>query len=772
MLAAAVAVAGVAAAVPAVRSSALLGAAWAAVGLTGIGLVLHRRRGQHGWPVLLAMLLFNAAATTVVQVFDRVGTLALGLVLASQLCSGLLAATLLTGGPTQVPVPGAVPGGVPGVPVPAGAEHDPRTPLVDRAVVGLVLALTAAQLGALAGWGGGTGVGRSALVVPVLDVLAAAALIRIVVVRVGCSPAVVAGTAAALTTVAADLFAQLGGARVPLPGRPVQALAAGSVLLFGVAALHPSIRVVFGAGAVVRRPPSASFFGLLPLVFVPPALWVVACGAGADGLPTPVFLLVGSLAAGLCVLRGGRALQFGERLADHDVLTDLFNRRGLLRTWARRDPHVDWSLLFVDVDEFKAVNDAHGHDVGDLLLLGVRDRLLAAVPPDAVPARLGGDEFVVVVRTEQAPLAAAAVLDSLRQPVSAAGLSLSVSASIGIADAETGTGLPEMLTRADSAMYAAKAAGRDTAMGYQPEMRTQLTRRSQLTAQVRQLLGGQDTGVGRLRVEFQPIVELASGVAVGAEALVRWDHPDHGVLPPGHWLGLVNASRLDLHLDRAVAREVVSALARWRGSGLAALPVSLNLTRASLLDPRTGAWLTALLAGAGVPTRLLHVEITEHESLPEDVAVATNVATLREAGIELALDDYGTGYTSLDYLRRFPVSVLKLDRSVVSGVATDGDRVVAGVAAMARTLSLDLVAEGVETSEQRRALVDLGVRLGQGWLFARALSPERFASDHLVPELTGPDFPCPELSGAQLAAGPLGAVAGVLSGGSGVRAPD
>lgn len=325
------------------------------------------------------------------------------------------------------------------------------------------------------------------------------------------------------------------------------------------------------------------------------------------------------------------------------------------------------------------------------------------------------------------------LLGSVKRSVRLGDITLTVGASIGIAPAADKTPIGELITRADVAMYAAKAAGRNTAAAFDPRMRVEVARRYGLTAQIRQLLTGTSPVVGSLEVHYQPLIELSSGAAVGAEALVRWQHPTLGLLPPGDFLELVSACGLDLDLDTAVLVQITADMVRWRQDGRLVLPVSLNLTRASLTDPLTPDRILDRLTAAEISPRLLDVEITEHERLPDDLDVAVGLHRLAAAGIGVHLDDYGTGYTSLDYLRRFPISVLKLDRSVVVGVETDGDILIEGIAAMAATLDVDLLAEGVETPQQRDRLIELGIRYGQGWLFDRALPADDYARTVLTP---------------------------------------
>ena len=709
-----------AAVLPPARSPLIAAAAWASVALVLAGVGRHRQGRRSPWLLVAAMLAFWAVGTTLVQLQDRVSALTVVVVGAGQAIAVAVSIVLLR---TLAP-----------------ERRRRRAATLDLLVIAVVLALVLVQLVAVAlarvpgtpavpGSGGRSG-WTAAVVVPTVDVAITGLLVRVAVVNARLQPAAALGLVAAVGTVLYDLVAQLGGHRLALPGSGDQVLGIGCVLLFGVAALHPTMGLVFDRSVVVRRPPSAALLGLLPLVAVPVGVWSVARAMPVRGLPTAVFLLTGSVVAGLCLVRGAQALRAVEHLAEHDVLTGLPNRRGLERVFADPAPAAGRRLLLVAVDEFKQVNDTHGHDVGDALLLAVRDRLVDAVGSRGVVARLGGDEFVILTASEQSDALAADVQQGMRAAVGVGALSLQLRASIGLANSEDTAHdtLSDLLTCADVAMHAAKSAGRDTLRTFRPRMRAEVARRFTLTAQLRRLLTASATDAGRLQVLYQPLVDLASGAAVGAEALVRWDHPEHGRLAPAHFLGLVHAGGLDHQLDTAVRHTVVTQLAAWRQQGHHPLPVSVNLTRASMEDPLLAGRVLADLAEHAVPPRLLHLEITEHEQLPDEDGVAASLHRLASAGVDVHLDDYGTGYTSLDYLRRYPISLLKLDRSVVCAVRAGDDPLVAGIAAMARTLSVELLAEGVETPEQREHLLGLGIRYGQGWLFHRALSAASYAA--------------------------------------------
>jgi diguanylate cyclase (GGDEF)-like protein len=476
---------------------------------------------------------------------------------------------------------------------------------------------------------------------------------------------------------------------------------------------------------------------MLPLVLVPAATWWVAQASGVPGLPGWTVPVTGAVVAGLCLVRAAAALRSSEHLAEHDPLTDLANRRGLAVAHADRDPATVHGLLLVDLDEFKQVNDTHGHDIGDALLLQVRDRLAAATGGLGTVARLGGDEFVVLLPAADAREVAERLLGSLEVPVVVDELVLRVAASVGFASEDTvvaggSASLAELLTHADVAMYSAKRDGGSRLAEFHPEMRVAVARRYTLGSEIRRLLSGPSPEVGRLELHYQPLVELATGRAVGAEALVRWRHPVRGLLPPAEFLGVVSENDLDVRLDAIVLEEVLGQVVRWREQGRPLLPVSVNFTPDSLQEEGLADDVLTALRRFDLPTSSIHVEITEHAELPPEGPAARTLKTLAEAGIDIHLDDYGTGYTSLDYLRRFPVRMLKLDRSVVESVTADEAPLVAGVQAMADALRLAVVAEGVENFAQRDRLLALGVRYAQGYLFSRPLPAHDFAEQYLV----------------------------------------
>ena len=696
---------------PAWRSPAVVVASVLGLLLVGAGIALHRPAGA-AWPLVALMLALWGAGAVVVQVRGGIPAFAVATVWVGQAVAAALVVLVARGRATS-PVQTA------------GARFD-------GLVIATVLLLVGAQLVVVALSGDGD---LASAVVASIDVTLLGMLLRFAVSSRLLQPSARLTFAASFLAIGYDLASALQGRRLALPGEPAQVLGVAFTVLFGLAALHPTMRDTYSAATFARRrPPSAALLGLLPLVLVPAALSASARVSGVQGLPGWSLLAAGALVAALCLLRAAAALRGSEHLAAHDPLTDLANRRGLATAY--REATGAQSLLLIDVDEFKQVNDTHGHDTGDALLLQVRDRLLQAAGKDGLVARLGGDEFVVLAPTPAIAGIAQRLLDLLEVPVLLEDLTFGVSASLGTADASADTPLAELLTRADVAMYAAKAAGGGGVVHFHPDMRLAVARRYTLSGELRQLLGSEDPGVGRLEVHYQPLVELATGEVIGAEALVRWRHPDHGLLSPDAFLALVAGNGLDAQLDSLVLREVVDQLAQWRDQGRRPVPVSVNLTLDTLHDPDLTSRVLTALERRRVPVGLLHLEITEHQQLPAVSPADRSLAELRLAGVDIHLDDYGTGYTSLDYLHRFPVQVLKLDRSVVASVCDTDAHVIAGVCAMAGALGIQVLAEGVETAEQRDALVALGVHYGQGYLFARPLPATDYADAVLGPLTT------------------------------------
>ncbi|GAB3463534.1 EAL domain-containing protein [Kineococcus endophyticus] len=415
-----------------------------------------------------------------------------------------------------------------------------------------------------------------------------------------------------------------------------------------------------------------------------------------------------------------------EHRATHDALTDLpgrdeFERRvdALLATDTDDDP--ERYVLFVDLDGFKRVNDTHGHVVGDMLLCEVAARMRAVAPPDAVPARLAGDEFVLAVAGPDAAAVRCAtdLLDALRRPVRLPVGDVVVSASIGLAPVRST--LSVALREADLAMYRAKSQGRNRHVLWDDALRRAIGDEVEFELDLRCAVAEQT-----LEVHYQAIVSLATGVPRGVEALLRWNHPLHGPISPAVFVPVLEETGLVLEVGRWVLDTALADLAAWRDAGVVGedFLVSVNVSPRQLLDEDFADSVHGLLATRGIAGDALLLEITESSMLEKDDRTLDLLDRLRGLGVGLAVDDFGTGYSALSYLRSFPVTRVKVDRSFVSGLGgADADAaVVRAVVAVSEALGLAVTAERVETEEQRAVLAGLGVGHGQGWLWHRAQS--------------------------------------------------
>jgi diguanylate cyclase (GGDEF)-like protein len=412
----------------------------------------------------------------------------------------------------------------------------------------------------------------------------------------------------------------------------------------------------------------------------------------------------------------------------HDPLTELPNRalfldrlRSAAAGSASRDD-APFTVLFIDVDDFKVVNDSLGHLVGDRLLCAIALRVQGTLRLQDTVARLGGDEFAVLLEgaaEADAVAAAERVLAALRTPFDLpTGHAVHVSASIGLVTSRGARDLPEELLRdADVAMYRAKAAGKHRFVVFHPEMRAHLQARTELEAELRAAVAA-----GQFVVHYQPVVDARAGTVVGTEALLRWEHPRRGLVPPAGFVPLAEDTGLIVAIGSVVLHEACRQTAAWRERPeLAALTLSVNLSPRQLAEPGLLDDVRAALVSSGLPPRALVLEITENLLVGDIDGASARLDELKALGVRLAVDDFGTGYSSLSYLSRLPVDVLKVDRSFVAGIV---DGVSAGklawaVLALADSLELETVAEGVETPEQAQALLAEGCTRLQGFLYSR-----------------------------------------------------
>ncbi len=427
-----------------------------------------------------------------------------------------------------------------------------------------------------------------------------------------------------------------------------------------------------------------------------------------------------------------------EHLAYYDALTDLPNRallaqRAELALALAARHHIGLAVLFLDLDRFKEVNDALGHVAGDALLAQVAARLQALVRAEDTVCRLGGDEFVLLLPEadqEGALRVADKVLVAFRQPFAVAGHALNATASVGIAlYPHDGVDFAELLKNADAALYRAKHEGRNTRVFYDRAMNAATLARMVLETELRQALA-----TGQLRAHYQPKVRLADGVLVGAEALVRWQHPERGLIPPGQFIPVAEASDLIVALGDWMLSEVCQQLAAWRRQGGLSLTIAVNLAARHFRQPGLADRMRGLLETYSLPAQALELELTESTLLDASADTIETLRQLERLGMGLALDDFGTGYSSLSYLKHLPLTALKIDQGFVRDLATNpDDRVIAAtIVALGHHLDLVVVAEGVETEDQRRLLLEQGCDLAQGYLFDKPLPAEAFAAAWLV----------------------------------------
>jgi diguanylate cyclase (GGDEF)-like protein/PAS domain S-box-containing protein len=424
-----------------------------------------------------------------------------------------------------------------------------------------------------------------------------------------------------------------------------------------------------------------------------------------------------------------------EHLASHDALTGLPNR-ALLRdrveqaiVHARRTGS-RVAVMYVDLDQFKLVNDSWGHPAGDALLVEVGSRLRSAMREGDTVARLGGDEFVVLLadlaRPGDSALVARKIAGALAPPIVLDGRETLVTASIGIAIwPEDGEGLEALLQCADVAMYRAKDEGRNGYQYYSGEMGAQARARVEVESGLRQALERAE-----LRLHWQPQVDLASGEVRGCEALMRWERPGRGLVSPAQFIPLAEESGLIVPIGEWALRSACREAAGWAAAGLGRIQVAVNLSARQFRQGSVVETVRAALAESGLPAACLELEITESVVARDLDQVVKALEQLRRMGVSVAIDDFGTGYSSLSYLRTLPIQKVKIDRSFIKGIPEDREAaaLVGEIIRLAHVLSLEVVAEGVETAPQAAFLRDAGCEKMQGFLFSRPVPSAEFAA--------------------------------------------
>ena len=421
-------------------------------------------------------------------------------------------------------------------------------------------------------------------------------------------------------------------------------------------------------------------------------------------------------------------------LAYYDPLTGLANRT-LLQDRVQHDlsmakrRQVPLSLLFIDLDHFKHVNDSLGHQTGDQLLIQIGQRIQASLREQDTVARLGGDEFMALLPDTSADGAAnmaRSLLKLLAEPYWLGNQELSVTPSIGIAlFPDDGEDFESLYRCADTAMYRAKGEGRNRFAFFTPEMQSTSMRRLQLENALRKAIDRQE-----LQLHFQPQVDMTNNRLLGAEVLLRWQHPEWGFVSPGEFIPIAESSGQIIAIGEWVLRQAVQQAQTWRHQGLPELKIAVNLSAVQFRQPDLSRWVADLLASTGFPAHCLELELTESTAMHKPEEAVATIQALRDLGIQLALDDFGTGYSSLSYLKRFSISKLKIDQSFVQGLPDDQEdaSIVETIIQMADGLDLETIAEGVETEAQLAFLRQHGCQQMQGYLLARPLGAKDFES--------------------------------------------
>jgi diguanylate cyclase (GGDEF)-like protein len=415
-------------------------------------------------------------------------------------------------------------------------------------------------------------------------------------------------------------------------------------------------------------------------------------------------------------------------LAQHDGLTDLPNRilfnDRLTQAMALAQRHQQkLALLYLDVDRFKHINDSLGHTVGDHLLQSVAQRLVASVRNSDTVSRQGGDEFVILLsevrHAQDAAVAAEKVRVALTTPHYIDQHDLHLTVSIGIVVyPDDGTEATTLLTNADSAMYHAKESGRNNYQFFRPDMNVSAIERQSLEEGLRHAVERKE-----FALHYQPQMNLDTGAIIGVEALIRWHHPQRGLVAPAQFIPVAEECGVIVPFGRWVLREACRQARAWQDAGLPPMRIAVNTSAAELRAKDYVAGVRAILLETGLEPGYLELELTETFLMQDSTSTTEVLKALKDMGVHLALDDFGTGYSSLSYLRRFPIDTLKIDQSFVRDLTTDaGDAcIVSAVISMGKSLHMRVVAEGVETPEQLAFLQEQNCPEGQGYYLSQPL---------------------------------------------------
>ncbi len=429
-------------------------------------------------------------------------------------------------------------------------------------------------------------------------------------------------------------------------------------------------------------------------------------------------------------LREGMQLAY---MAKHDALTGLPNRTFLSDRLAQalvlaRRHRKKAAVMFIDLDHFKRINDTLGHEVGDQLLRTVAARLLACVRHSDTVSRQGGDEFVVLLSEIDSPEAAAAIaakaIQAMAEPVEVGGNTLNVTLSIGISIfPDHGEDEESLMKCADVAMYQAKQSGRNRYCSFDPAMNAEAAERKAFEAALEQALERHE-----FVVHYQPDVSLASGTTVGAEALVRWWHPVHGLILPERFIGIAEESGLMVPIGEQVLHETFRQMRAWIDAGLDVGRLGVNISAGELRSKHFLKNVRSIAEEYGLDPQRLEFEFTENVLMRDTELSVSRLRALKAMGFNISIDHFGTGYSSLSYLRHFPVDTLKIDQSFVHDLETDGEEatIAGAIIALGKSLRYRVVANGVETQQQREVLQSRGCEEAQGYLFSRPVAADAF----------------------------------------------
>jgi diguanylate cyclase (GGDEF)-like protein/PAS domain S-box-containing protein len=421
-----------------------------------------------------------------------------------------------------------------------------------------------------------------------------------------------------------------------------------------------------------------------------------------------------------------------DKMAHHDQLTGLPNRHYLTAFLPQaieeaRTAHTMLGVVFLDLDRFKHINDTRGHETGDKLLQEVATRLRACVRDSDVVIRMGGDEFVVVFQKvknyDEVTLGAARIVETLNRPIVIDSYPLQTTGSVGVSlYPRDGADMIELLKHSDTAMYQAKDRGRNNVQMFSHAMNRKLKHRVAVEASLREALR-----LKQLDVHYQPFVNLITRKIVGLEALMRWLHPVHGMIPADQFIPVAEETGLIVPMGNFVLHRTLQTMSAWRKAGIPLVPVSLNVAPAQLQRGELQSTISTLLKSHNLRPEMLQLEMTERAVFDSHSPAGENrqdtMARLRDLGIKIAIDDFGTGYSSLSYLKNWRVDALKIDRSFVRDLVTDSSdlAIVSAIIAIARHLHIEVIAEGIEAYQQVEILRRLGCTIGQGFLFARPM---------------------------------------------------